>query len=133
MKFFRSIIVLCLLLVSVSAIAQNTNPDAGKFSFKKETHNFGNIKTGSEATCDFTFTNTGKTPIVISECTASCGCTVPTWPKEPIMPGNTSKITVAFDTKNKSGSFMKAIYIKSNAYNERPAHELYIKGVVLDK
>jgi hypothetical protein len=129
----KTLAIICALLTTIKVGAQNTNPDAGKFSFKQETYNFGNIKTGNAATCDFTFTNTGKSPIVISECTASCGCTVPTWPKEPIMPGNSSKITVSFDTKNKSGSFLKAIYIKSNAFNDRPQHELYIKGVVIDK
>src|SRR4051812_44985189 len=63
------------------------SPNAGKFKFNEETHDYGEVMEGPLAETDFEFKNVGKEPIVISEAHGSCGCTVPKWPQEPILPG----------------------------------------------
>ncbi|MBA3648213.1 MAG: DUF1573 domain-containing protein [Chitinophagales bacterium] len=106
------------------------NPNAGDFSFKEETFDFGNIGKGTPVTHEFTFNNTGKEPIVISNVQASCGCTTPKWPKEPILPGKTSTIQVQYNAAH-PGGFNKSVTITSNA--KSASKVLYIKGVVQDQ
>ncbi|MCX6275492.1 MAG: DUF1573 domain-containing protein, partial [Bacteroidetes bacterium] len=77
--------------------------------------------------CEFKFKNTGKEPLVISNAKGSCGCTVPTWPKEPIMKGQTGVIKVHYDTK-RVGAFTKTVTIESNSKTN--PRVLTIKGIV---
>ena len=65
----------------------------------KDVHDYGTIQQGANGTCEFTVTNSGTEPLIISRCKGSCGCTVPQCEKSPIAPGNTSAITVKYDTK----------------------------------
>jgi len=83
-------------------------------SFNKTTHNFGRIKQGAKASTEFIFTNTGSQPLTIQSARGSCGCTVPTWPHEPIAPGATGKITVVFDSYGKSGEQTKTVTVIAN-------------------
>jgi hypothetical protein len=105
-----------------------TNPNAADFKFEIEEHNFGNIPEGPEVKYDFIFTNTGKEPLIISDVHASCGCTTPVWPREPILPGAKSKITAVYNTKGRPGTFNKSITIKSNGKTAEKM--LIIKGTV---
>jgi hypothetical protein len=86
------------------------------------THNFGRVKDGSKVSTSFFIKNTGSNPLIIFEAIASCGCTVPKWPKEPIAPGQMAIIDVVFDTTNKGfpgGLEMeKKITIKANIDND---------------
>ncbi|MCF8294133.1 MAG: DUF1573 domain-containing protein [Chitinophagaceae bacterium] len=82
--------------------------------FKNEEHSFGNVPEGPSVSYDFEFTNISKEPIVLSNVQASCGCTTPTWPKEPIAPGKTSKITATYNTQGRPGPFTKTITVTSN-------------------
>jgi hypothetical protein len=123
MKKILSFLSILLLTASLFAGAQNSN--AAKFKFNEEIHNFGNIKQGESVTCVFEFTNVGKEPLIITGCNAQCGCTVPTWDKKPILPGSKGEINVKFDTAGKSGSFIKEIYIQSNAAPASPGQERY--------
>jgi hypothetical protein len=107
----------------------NANP--GKFKFKEETHDFGEVPEGPTAECDFEFKNVGKSPIVISNAAGSCGCTVPKWPQEPIMPGKTAKIHVTYNTTGRPGPISKTVTITSNA--ETPSMVLRIAGNVKAK
>jgi len=93
------------------AAAQNVDLN---MKFKNEEHSFGNVPEGPSVSYDFEFKNTGKEPIVLSNVQASCGCTTPTWPKEPIAPGKTSKITATFNTQGRPGGFTKTITVTSN-------------------
>lgn len=105
-----------------------------KFNFKNgETHDFGELNEGPLAEHIFEFTNTGKEPLIIQNASASCGCTTPEWPKEPILPGKTGKITVRYTTQGRPGPFTKSIFITSNASKENERKELFIKGVVKAK
>ena len=63
------------------------DPDAPVFKFEEEEHDYGTIKQGANGTTEFKFTNTGQKPLIITNARGSCGCTVPEWPKEPILPG----------------------------------------------
>lgn len=85
-----------------------------KIEFKESEFDFGNLTSGETATHTFKFKNAGKEPLVISNAKGSCGCTVPTWPKEPIAPGKSGEIQVKFDSKNKTGKQSKNVTITAN-------------------
>jgi hypothetical protein len=93
----------------------------------KTTHDYGNIKQGENGECEFKFTNTGKEPLVITNCQGSCGCTVPQCPKEPILPGKTGVVKVKYDT-NRVGGIYKTVTVTSNAKSGNVV--LTIKGNV---
>jgi hypothetical protein len=95
-----------------NAGASNMNPEAMKFG--KEEHSFGTVPEGPSVSYDFEFKNTGKEPIILSSVTASCGCTTPSWSKEPILPGKSSKITATYSTQGRPNSFTKMITVNSN-------------------
>ena len=103
------------------------NPNAPEITFENELHDYGTIKQGADGSCEFKFKNTGKDPLVISNAKGSCGCTVPTWPKEPILKGQTGVIKVHYDTK-RVGAFTKTVTLNSNAKTDPKM--LTIKGVV---
>lgn len=124
--FFSMVLLVGSLLITQKVTAQ---VEAGaKIDFEKEVHDYGNVKYGANGTCTFKFTNTGNAPLIISKATGSCGCTVPSWPKEPIAPGQSGEITVKYDTK-RSGAISKSVTITSNAVNE-PSKVIRIKGTV---
>ena len=79
-------------------------------------HDFGSIVYGANGRVDFTYTNQGKTPLVISDVKSSCGCTIPTWTKEPVEPGKQGVITIVYNTTF-PGPFSKTVVVYSNANN----------------
>ena len=103
-----------------------TTLKADDMAFKDATHDFGTVQEGPDATCEFTFKNNGKEPIIIQKAQPSCGCTVPSYSNEPVMPGATGTINVAFHTKGKANAFTKTITVVSNAGTK----VLTIKGSV---
>lgn len=80
---------------------------------------FGKIKEGEKVTHDFVFTNTGIAPLVVTNCKASCGCTVPEWSQEPIAAGKSGKIHVVFDSEHKAGTQVKSITVTANTEPSR--------------
>jgi hypothetical protein len=114
-----------------AAAPQAPDPNAGKFKFKEEIHTFHDVPEGPLAEYDFEFTNVGKSPITISDCHGSCGCTVPSWPHEPILPGATNKIHVTYNTNSRPGMIDKSVTVNSDA-QQKPMM-LYIKGNVIPK
>lgn len=86
------------------------------FEFGKEDHDFGTINEGDIVDHVFTFANNGDAPLIISSATASCGCTVPQWPKEPIPVGGSGEIKVQFNSRNKPGIQNKTVTITSNTF-----------------
>lgn len=116
-------IFLSLLIVTTSmfyAFSQeeiNTNQDSKNMPeiyFEETTYNYGTIEQNSDGTCEFVFKNTGKEPLLLTNVRASCGCTTPTWPKNPIKKGKKGTIVVKYNTHIK-GSFTKTIRVYSNA------------------
>jgi plastocyanin len=107
----------------------NANAPVMKFEF--DSHDFGKVKAGDKVTYEFNFTNTGASPLIITNATATCGCTVPEWPKEPIQPGKGGKIKVTFDSANKEGLQDKQITVTANT---NPAQNIvHLVGEVLTK
>ena len=98
----------------ISADSPANPGDMAAITFKEETINFGDVKAGEVVMKTFEFTNTGKSPLVISEAQASCGCTVPEWPRAPLAPGETGKIIAKFDSSGKNGKQEKTITVVSN-------------------
>ena len=99
------------------------------FAFETEEHDFGTITDGDIVEKVFKFTNTGEAPLIISNATATCGCTVPRWPKEPVAVGETGEIQVRFNSRNKVGIQNKTITITANTYPS--VNKLRIKANVL--
>lgn len=96
-----------------------TKPDAPTgpattIRYDQDRFQFGVVDEGDIVKHSFTFTNTGNEPLVISNCKGSCGCTVPTWPHEPIAPGATGEIKVEFNTKGKPGNQSKRVTVTAN-------------------
>lgn len=103
------------------------NPNAPEITFENDMHDYGTIKQAADGNCEFKFTNTGKEPLIISNAVGSCGCTVPTFPKEPILKGQSAIIKVHYDTK-RVGAFTKNVTVTSNA--KTATKVLTIKGTV---
>jgi len=93
-----------------------------------DTYSFGEVKEGEKVSHKYAFTNTGKTPLIINFVRASCGCTTPYYPKQPIKPGEEFTVDVVFDTSNQPGMQHKVITMESNAY---PSQTIFhLKGEV---
>ncbi len=122
-----------ILGVTVSAAARNTADEEAEITFETTTHDFGTFsETSPKVTCTFSFKNTGDAPLVIHQAIASCGCTVPQYPKQPIQPGESGEITVTYNGAGKiPGHFKKSITIRTNGKNEMT--RLFIEGVMLRK
>ncbi len=100
------------------------------FEFETEVIDYGEIAANSDGNRVFKFRNVGKSPLIIQSVKGSCGCTVPTKPEEPIMPGDSGEIKVKYAT-NRIGPFSKTVTITSNAFE--PTKTLRIKGRVLEE
>lgn len=94
----------------------------------KDVHDYGDVPFGGDGTCEFKVTNNGSEPLIMSKCKGSCGCTVPKCDPNPILPGESSIITVKYDTK-RPGPISKSVTITSNALNT-PSKVVRIKGNV---
>ena len=123
------------LLMSFVSFAQNVaaqadaNPNAPVITFEKTTHDYGTIAKGGDGTCEFKFKNTGVEPLILSNVTSSCGCTVPEWPREPILKGKSASIKVKYDS-NRIGPINKTITVVSNG--KVSSIQLRIVGSVVD-
>ena len=82
--------------------------------FKEEKHDFGKILQGEKVSYSFVFKNTGGSDLVISSAQGSCGCTVPSYPKEPVKPGEEGKIDIVFNSEGKSGVQQKTVTLVTN-------------------
>lgn len=122
-------VILCAasLLLSLITVAQS----GPTIKFDARLHDFGDLKEDDgTATHTFTFTNTGKDPLVVQRAIASCGCTTPEFTKEPVLPGGTGTVKVTYNMKGRPDDFHKTITIYSND-KENPQVILSIKGNVL--
>jgi len=126
----RYFILTTLVCMSFMGYSQEVQTSTGALvQFDKEYHNYGEIMPGSDGTCSFTVINIGNEPLLLENCKGSCGCTIPFCQKAPIMPGDSTKVDVKYDT-NRIGPINKSITIMSNAVNE-PVKVLRIMGSVL--
>jgi hypothetical protein len=128
-KFILTAMIAFGALFTASAQTPDVQPDGkvAEIKFEKETHDFGNIPQGVPATYEFVFKNTGKTPLIVTNAAASCGCTTPEWTKEPIKPGKTGTVKATYNAAS-PGPFTKSVTVVSNAKNSTVI--LYLKGDV---
>lgn len=129
MKHMISTLALAFMGFFVSAQEQApSNPNAATIDFETKLVDYGTIEKGADGQREFHFTNNGKEPLIITNVNRSCGCTVPSWPKEPIAPGESGVIKVKYDTQ-RVGPINKTITVSSNA--STPTVVLRIKGKIL--
>lgn len=123
-----------LFLGAFTAVAQQEEStgttDGPTMELESTTVDYGTIAKNSDPLRKVSFTNTGTEPLIIKHAKGSCGCTVPKWPKEPIMPGETSEIEVRYST-NRVGPINKTVRITTN--EEGKTHVLRVVGKVLNE
>ena len=123
--------IFALVLITVFTFNIVAAEKGAVMTFAEKTHDFGSIKEADgPVTHVFEFTNTGSEPLVIINVNASCGCTRPEYPKEPVMPGKKGKIKVTFNPAGRPGEFSKEVKIRTNG-SKRPV--LRITGTVIPK
>lgn len=105
----KKIFTLSLILV-FTGVLLTAQENSAKIKFDKTEHDFGKGPVGKPATYNFKFYNTGSEPLVLSNVKASCGCTAPSWPKEPIMPGESGEIKVQYNMA-RAGTYRKSITV----------------------
>ena len=113
--------------VTVEAQQDDASKKTAQIEFETEVIDYGTIQQNSNGLKIFTFTNTGNAPLIITDVKSSCGCTVPTYSKNAISPGEVGQIEIKYDTK-RLGSFTKTITVFSNADQARKT--LKIKGTI---
>ncbi len=103
---------------SMAKISSQQEAEADKLitsiKFDKEVYDFGSCTEGDKVKKTVLFTNTGKLPLVIKNAFGSCGCTIPTYDKEPVLPGKEGNIEVEFNSTNKPGANTKSVMIEAN-------------------
>src|SRR6056297_1900409 len=111
----RRIVLFMLTFVLAFISTSEAQQKQAAISFNKEAHNFGEIKEDDgKVAYQFSFKNTGQSPLIITQVKASCGCTSPEWTKKPIMAGQEGYVKVTFDPKNRPGPFNKTIMVNTN-------------------
>jgi len=121
--------LITILFIGLISFSINAQDKVAKIKFKTDTVDYGTIEKGADGLRIFEFTNTGDAPLIVSKVTSSCGCTVPKWSQDPILPGKTGEIQVKYDT-NRVNPIRKTITVISNA--DTPTVALKIKGEVID-
>ncbi len=101
---------------------------SARLVFDEEMHDFGQLSAGESVSYSFRFTNKGKKDLIIDGCKASCGCTVPSYPKGRIAPGESNYLTVSFNSSGKAGETYEEVTVASNAQPGR--HTLRIRAHV---
>ncbi len=96
---------------SAEGVKRNSSPE---IQFEKTEHDFGKILQGEQVTYSFKFKNIGNAPLLITSVEKTCGCTSPIFPKEPIKPGESGKITITYDSKGHKGFQNKRLIVKAN-------------------
>lgn len=125
----KLLVSLMVLSIGFSVSAQTAVKKAENIiKFKEIKHNFGKIKQGVPVTHDFMFANIGNEPLIVETASASCGCTTPTWPQQPIMKGKEDKLKAGFNAAA-PGPFEKTIFVKLKGIDA--PYELKISGEVL--
>jgi hypothetical protein len=115
--------------VNTVSSAETDPANAAAFKFEKDSYDFGQIAEGEKVSYDFIFTNVGKSPLIIADAQATCGCTVPEYPRTPIAPGEKGKISVVFSSAGRSGMQSKIVTVTANTVPSKT--ELHLIGDVV--
>jgi hypothetical protein len=128
------LILTFICALSFTAQAQKPAQPAAKkdgpaISFEKEEYDFGKIEKGNVPKVQFKFKNTGNAPLIVTNVRPSCGCTTPSWSKEPVPAGGTGFIEAAYNSNAGHGTFTKSITVTTNVPDQTKV--LFIKGEVI--
>lgn len=124
------LLTIAILASIFSPRAYSSDDSKPSIKFAQTTHDFGKIhEKGGKVSHDFTFTNDGKGNLVITDATAQCGCTKPTFPENPIAPGKDGVVKVTYNPLGRPGSFEKTVTVKTNGHPKKT--RLKIKGEVI--
>ena len=123
----KILLIVCVLAFNFNTFSQEK---IAKINFKTTVIDYGVIEKGSNGIRDFEFTNDGNSPLIITNVKTTCGCTIPKKPNKPVLPAESEKIQVKYDT-NRIGFIRKSIIVSSNA--EKPTVILKITGKVTNK
>lgn len=130
MKKFLSFFIAAFMLVALPMAVDAKKDGSAKIEFAKSSHDFGVVKEdGGKVSCEFEFINTGDAPLVIIDAEATCGCTRPEYPKNPISPGKKGKIKVTYNPAGRPGPIDRVVTVRSNGVPKKV--RLKLKGNVL--
>lgn len=104
---------------------------AARLNFAETEYQFGEVKEGTIVRHRFAFTNTGQAPLLITDARSTCGCTVPSYPKEPVAPGASAEVEVVFNTTHKYGRQRKPITITANTIPSMTT--IYVDGTIINE
>jgi hypothetical protein len=116
------------LIITLCLFAGLAGYPQGVLKITNDKYDFGLVDEGTQAVHEFEFENTGNAPIVLTDVRASCGCTTPSWTKDPVAPGAKGTIKASYNSEGRPGNFVKSITVTSNA--TEASKVLYIKGIV---
>jgi hypothetical protein len=116
-KFAWLVVFMLASAVAVQAQDAAVEKKGPEIKFEEATHDFGDITQGDKVEYVFAFSNKGTEPLILSRVLTTCGCTAPSWPKEPIAPGEKGEVKISFNSTGKMGMQNKVITIISNATN----------------
>ncbi len=125
------VIVSTAISIKAQSALEKSDASIAEIQFMENTFNFGEILQGEIVQNVFEFENTGTEPLIITNVKGSCGCTVPSWPKEPILPGEKASLLVEFNSASKKGMQSKRVTITANT--EPVNTYLTLKGKILLK
>ena len=132
MKKVIYLLGIMLLMAGVAKAQDKETVQLGpEIEFEQVVHDYGDVPYNGNGECEFRFTNTGTEPLLVQKPKSSCGCTIPSWPNEPILPGESDVIKVTYRT-NRAGNINKTVTVTSNAVKNSTV-VLRIKGRVLEQ
>lgn len=127
-----SFVLLTMILSITFAMAQNNNKQEGNAQFANTTHDFGKVaEEAGTVSCEFKFTNTGTKPLLIQDIRTSCGCTTPSYTKDPVLPGKEGIIKVTYSTRGRVGKINKRVTVFTDEPDK--VYTLSIAGEVLPR
>ncbi len=115
----------------VASSAPADTARVARMEFEEPEYPFGEVEAGAIVTHAFSFTNTGSVPLLITDARSTCGCTVPSYPKEPVAPGGSGTVGVSFNTTHKYGRQRKPVTLTANTYPSMTT--IYVDGTVLNE
>ncbi|MDX5479505.1 DUF1573 domain-containing protein [Fontibacter flavus] len=127
----KKLFLLTVMALAIFAAQAQTERKGAVLQFNEKSIDFGDITQGDRVEHTFVFTNTGDTPLVISNVAVTCGCTAPNWPKEPVAPGAKGELKVVFNSAGKMGKQNSVVRIYSNA--SEPIEKVSLISNVLPK
>lgn len=131
MKKLGFVLLTMILSISVT-MGQKNNKQEGNAQFVSTVHDFGKVaEEAGTVSCEFKFTNAGTTPLLIQDIRTTCGCTTPSYTKDPVLPGGEGIIKVTYSTKGRVGTIDKKVTVFTNEPDK--VYTLQIKGEVLPR